>query len=396
MKDKIIVSGVGCCLVDLLYNQIDFSSPQIRPFLSRSSGDGGLSPGKLVLLEDFERFSHMPLDDFMHAILHDPEVDKINIGGPSIVSLIHAAQVAGLQNCEFRFYGKAGKDIHGKYLRENLARTPVVLKHFSLTDKRTPSTIVLSDPGYDNGHGERMFINAIGAAWDMHPEDLDADFFESDVVVFGGTAIVPGIHDHLTSLTRKAKDQGCVTVINTVYDFRNEKFKPGQSWPLGETDETYRNTDILITDKEEALRLSGRNRLEAALEFFMKKGTRTAIITNGSEDIQVFSDGSIFEAKGRNVWPVSELVRSELRQGHGGDTTGCGDNFAGGLLGSVVNQLNSGRKQLDLKEALSWAVVSGGFACFYLGGTFFEDKPGEKLEKMKPYYESYKRQISTE
>ena len=61
-----------------------------------------------------------------------------------------------------------------------------------------------------------------------------------------------------------------------------------------------------------------------------------------------------------------------------------------------MNQLNSGKKMLDLKEALSWAVVSGGFACFYLGGTFFEDKPGEKLEKMKPYYESYKRQISTE
>ena len=116
MKDKTIVSGVGCCLIDLLYNHIDFSSPQIRPFLSRTSGDGGLSPGKLVLLEDFERFSHMPLDDFMHAILHDPVVDKINIGGPSIVSLIHAAQVAGIKNYEVRFYGKAGKDIQGKYL----------------------------------------------------------------------------------------------------------------------------------------------------------------------------------------------------------------------------------------------------------------------------------------
>jgi sugar/nucleoside kinase (ribokinase family) len=395
MKDKTIVSGVGCCLVDLLYNNVDFSSQEIRSFMSLTNGDGGLSPGKLVLLEDFERFSQMPLDDFMNSILHGREVDKINIGGPSIVSLIHAAQISDLHNCEVRFYGKAGKDIHGKYLKENLGKTPVVLKEYRLIDYRTPSTIVLSDPGYDKGHGERMFINAIGAAWEMQAEDLDEDFFQSDIVVFGGTAIVPGIHDKLTSLTRKAKDHGCITIINTVYDFRNEKLRPGQPWPLGETEETYGNTDILITDKEEALRLSGRKSIDAALDYFIDRKTKTVIITNGSENTHVFSDGSVFEATGKFSFPVSEQVRSELRRGHTGDTTGCGDNFAGGLIGSIVHQLNSGMSQLDLKDALSWAVVSGGFACFNLGGTYFEEKHGEKLEKIKPYYESYKRQIST-
>lgn len=396
MKDKLIISGVGCCLVDLLYNNIDFTSPEIRPFLSRSGGDGGLSPGKLVLLEDFEHFSRIPLEDFMNAVLKGREADKINIGGPSIVSLIHAAQTSDLDSCEFRFYGRAGRDLHGKYLKENLERTPVVLRDFRLTDRRTPSTIVLSDPDFDNGHGERMFINVIGAAWDMVPENLDEEFFNSDMVVFGGTAIVPGIHDNLSSLLSRAKKNGGLTVVNTVYDFRNEKLGSGQPWPLGETEETYSHTDILITDKEEALRLSGRHTMEAALDFFIEKNTRTAIITNGAEGIHVFSDGSVFEAKGKSVFPVSERVRSELRMGHAGDTTGCGDNFAGGLIGSVVNQLRSGRTHLDLQEAISWATVSGGFACFYLGGTYFEEKPGEKLAKMMPYYTFYKRQISSE
>ena len=87
-----------------------------------------------------------------------------------------------------------------------------MLKDFKLLENRTPSTLVLSDPTYDNGHGERMFINSIGAAWDYYPDDLDDDFFSSEIVVFGGTALVPNIHDHLTAFLKKAKSHGCMTI----------------------------------------------------------------------------------------------------------------------------------------------------------------------------------------
>ena len=81
-----------------------------------------------------------------------------------------------------------------------------------MIDNKTPSTVVLSDPSYENGHGERMFLNSIGAAWDYKPDELDDDFFNSDIVVFGGTALVPQIHDSMTSLLRKAKSKGCITI----------------------------------------------------------------------------------------------------------------------------------------------------------------------------------------
>lgn len=394
MDKKIIVSGVGCCLVDLLYNNVDFQSKEILPFISKVSGDGGLNPGKLVLLEDFERFSDKNLDDFLDIILKDHKVNKINVGGPSIVSLIHAAQITGNQNCEIRFYGRAGIDDNGEYLKKQLTQMPVVLKDFKLINNRTPSTIVLSDPNYDEGHGERMFINAIGAAWEMYAKDLDDDFFNSNIVVFGGTAIVPDIHDNLTPLVKKAKDRGCLTIINTVYDFRNEKKNPGQRWTLGESDDTYAFTDILITDAEEALRLSGSELVEEALDFFIRLNVKTVIITNGSKDIRAYSDGSFFNRKGKFILPISQRVKLELKEVQTGDTTGCGDNFAGGFIGSVVNQMASGSFKPDLFEALSWAIVSGGFACFYIGGTYFEDKPMEKLEKMKPYYDAYTKQLS--
>jgi len=76
------------------------------------------------------------------------------------------------------------------------------------------------------------------------------------------------------------------------------------------------------------------------------------------------------------------------------DTTGCGDNFVGGVIASVVNQLISEAGKPDMNEACSWGIVSGGFACFYMGGTYFEKKPGEKIARIKPYYDNYREQIS--
>jgi len=92
--------------------------------------------------------------------------------------------------------------------------------------------------------------------------------------------------------------------------------------------------------------------------------------------------------------PVSRKVLDDQKNIQHGDTTGCGDNFVGGVIASVVTQLQNGARQLDLIEACCRGVVSGGFTCFYLGGTYFENKTGEKRAKMEPYYDAYRKQIS--
>ena len=395
MSEKIIVSGVGCCLVDLLFTNINFGSDTIRPYLSLKRGDGGLTPGHLVFKEEFEKYSRSSFSLVHSKITGGRTHDKINIGGPSIVSLINVAQLIDKENCEVRFYGRGGKDEIGKYLISSLQKTPVVLKDYKLIDNQTPSTVVLSDPSYDNGHGERIFINSIGAAWDYRPDELDDDFFNSDIVVFGGTALVPQIHDHITTLLKKAKSKGCVSIVNTVFDFRNEKANPSKKWPLGESDESYKYIDLLITDQEEAFRLSGEHDPRASIKFFREKKVSSLIITNGSKNISNYSDGRFFKASELNEMPVSRKVIDELKNAHGGDTTGCGDNFVGGVIASVVTQLQNGNKHPDIREACCWGVVSGGFACFYMGGTYFEEKPGEKRAKMEPYYDAYTKQITS-
>ncbi len=275
----------------------------------------------------------------------------------------------------------------------SLKKTAVVLKDYKLLDKQTPSTVVLSDQSYDNGNGKRMFINSIGAAADYSADDLDDDFYNSDIVIFGRTALVPQIHDNITSILKKARSKGCVTIVNTVFDFRNEKKNLSKNWPLGESDESYSYIDLLITDREEARRLSGEHDLQNAIRFFRNNKASSLIITNGSGNISLYSDGHFFNETPLQEMPVSLRVINDLRNTPGGDTTGCGDNFAGGVIVSVVTQLKNGIIHPDLKEACCWGIVSGGFACFYTGGTYFEESTGEKLARILPYYESYKKQI---
>jgi len=58
-------------------------------------------------------------------------------------------------------------------------------------------------------------------------------------------------------------------------------------------------------------------------------------------------------------------------------------------------QLDSGilKGTLDLVEACAWAVASGGFCCFYYGGTYHEQVPGEKRALVEGYYKAYQKQI---
>jgi len=47
------------------------------------------------------------------------------------------------------------------------------------------------------------------------------------------------------------------------------------------------------------------------------------------------------------------------------------------------------REKYSLYDAAVWGTVSGGFACYYTGGTYFEKYSGEKLEISNSIIEKY-------
>lgn len=63
------------------------------------------------------------------------------------------------------------------------------------------------------------------------------------------------------------------------------------------------------------------------------------------------------------------------------------------LIVALAEQLSGkNTEQADMYKALSWAVASGGFACFYIGGTYFETSPGKKLSLIEEYRQEWLHQ----
>jgi len=294
-----------------------------------------------------------------------------------------------------------------------VSRTPLDVSGYLVFEGDTPFTQVFSDPTYDHGHGERTFVNELGVADLFAPSHLPDSFFDADIVAFGGTALVPQIHDSLDVLCRHARRSGSVVVVNTVYDFWSESKKavgragedsvsaaaPGARWPLGARSDAYPYIDVLVADREEALKLSGTENIGAALAFFRSRGTSSAIVTDGARDIHFYSDGSLFAPveEGLCQSPPKSAAHSNVARVLRGARPDAATNFAGGLLASLALQLEAGQKAgepSDIIDACSMAIVSGGFSCFYLGGTYMEEAPGEKRRKIEAFYTQYREQLS--
>jgi sugar/nucleoside kinase (ribokinase family) len=394
---KIKISGTGCALADFLYEKVDFHASGFQKYLSNKTGDGGLSPGKLVFTSELETFAKRPYSEILGDIVQGKEYHGVNLGGPSLVSLIHTSQLLPKEHFEVSFYGCTGADETSTLILEKVAKTPLNCKNYiALGVKNTAFTHVLSDPNFDGGHGERTFINNIGASWDYQPQMLPQSFFEADLVCFGGTALVPQIHDNLTMLLKKAKTSNAITIVNTVFDFRNENENPNEKWRLVDSDENYRFIDVLLMDCEEALKISGTSTIHEAAVYFELSGVSSFIITSGSQNLLAYSNGTLFKPMDISIFQVSSEIVRQLRMNPSakGDTTGCGDNFTGGIIASVAIQINSRtRGEFDMIDSISWGVSSGGFACFYLGGTWFEKTEGEKKALIEPYRQKYLKQI---
>ncbi len=392
MNQKIKISGTGCALADYVYNGINFEASNFKKYLSLAQGDGGLSPGKLVFTEELENFASQKYPEIIAAITQNQEANTFNIGGPSLVSLIHAAQMLPKSDFQVDFYGISGNDQTSARIRNLLEKTPVGFSNYRAQSKKpTPFTHVLSDPDYENGNGERTFINNIGAAWDLTPNELPAGFFNADIVCFGGTALTPHIHDKLHALLKRAKTNGAITVVNTVYDFRNEKQNPKNSWPLGDSEASFPNIDVLIMDNEEAKQISGCSTIADIVTYFSAK-VNAFIVTRGPETTLFYSNGKLFDNVS-NELPVSWKVTQHIQQKiYNGDTTGCGDNFVGGVVASIAGQIHLKQNKLNLEEAVIAGICSGGFACSYNGGTYFEKEPEEKKQKIQALMKAYHKQ----
>lgn len=378
--------------MDYVYRPVDFTSDGFSALMQRTRGDGGVTIGGLVFANALERFAERPVSDLIRELTDGRGPDSENVGGPAIVSLINTAQLC--PDARVRFFGAVGTDEAGSALERRVRATSLDLSGLTRRGGATPATFVLSDPAYADGHGERTFINQLGVAADLEASDLPDEFYRANIVQLGGTALVPKLHDALPEILDRARRSGALTVVNTVYDFRAESEHPGERWTLG-SDAAYPLVDLLIADLEEARRLTGTDRPKAACEWFLRAGVTAAVITNGPEPVVAAVRGPEDEptahgprpprfALDRSEFPVftSYGRRPEVRA-LGGDTTGCGDNFAGGVVAGIARHLAkkgaAADSPVNLGAAIELGIASGAFCLTHLGGTYIEREGGEKL-----------------
>ncbi|MGL1892424.1 MAG: carbohydrate kinase family protein [Spirochaetaceae bacterium] len=394
MIRKLKINATGCCLVDKIITGVDFSSTEIKPYLSQIKGDGGLSPGELVFRENLEKYSGVSLGHILSDIGLDNFKEELNVGGPAIVALISMAQILHKKSVIFNFFQNHGDDENGLYLLKKLNEfaPSINTEFYNEVTGITAETTVLSDPNY-NSHGERTFINTIGCAGDYRSIYLGDDFFDGDILIYGATALTPGIHNDLSSLLDRGFRAGKINIVTTVFDFFNEEKSPVDRWPLGNTTDSYSHIDLLITDHVEALRLSGKSCIADAIKQFKTWKLKALIITNGAEDVTYYAEenSKIFKDVNTESLPVLNINCQEILSMDliSGDTTGCGDNFAGGVISSITEQLLEDRNKLDLKEAVIIGSCTGASTCFSLGGMLSEESPGEKLQLVERFREIY-------
>lgn len=388
------IAGTGSCLVDNLYSPVDFSSQQFTGYCSKANGDVGLVPGQLVFGEDLERFSGCEYSTILSELTGGAAPVSVNIGGPCIAALINLQCLLHNSDTFIAFYGHRGNDSNGDFLVNRLQATGLDLSNYTSQSGITPFTDVLSDPQYHNGHGERTFVHYMGLAGEYSMKHIPDSFFDADIYVYGGTGILPELHAQLSDLLKKGKKSCGLNFVNTVYDFKNQQKNPDKPWPLVRDPDDFKLIDLLIMDNEEALRISGTSDAGSALAFFRKEGVHACVITNGPGLITAFSDGSLCRKTDMLEMPVLTVAGEWMNapQAHG-DTTGCGDNFAGGVMASIAAQIQRTHPgALSLEDAISWGAASGGFACTYMGGVYAEQEPGEKLEKIRQAHVLYREQ----
>ncbi len=382
------IHGSGCCLIDSIYRNCSYESEAFCSLWSKERGDGGLIEGGLVFTEDLERFGGKSHKQIVDALSGGRKADGKNLGGPAVVALVHAAQILSENGVEVGFYGVVGNDDNAALVRSTIAMTPLNAVLKQVDEMSTPTTEVFDDPGKRDGKGERSFMNTIGAAYAFSGTDLPPSFYDADIILLGGTALVPSLHDDLHIVLEKAKKAGCITVVGTVFDFRNEK-RNIDCWPLG-AQPAYQYIDVLVCDETEALRLCGTHSVEQAACTLMDYGVGSFIITRGALPMLVWSSGGLITYTELTAMPVSAYLDNLMEQDPSlrKDTTGCGDNFLGGVLVSIARQLGN-TTPLSMLDICAWGAASGGFTCTYHGGTYLETETGEKLKHLLPIVGAY-------
>lgn len=261
-------------------------------------------------------------------------------GAPANVAV--AAQRLGAHTA---FLGKAGKDMHGEFLRsvlqkENVDTTGLIL------DKQYFTTLAFVEVS-ETGERTFSFARKPGADTKIQKEEIDVDVLDNTNIFHVGSLSLTEqpARDTTFYAVKRAKNKGSIISYDPNYR--------ASLWIDEETAKHHMRSlvpyvDLMKISDEETELLTGHKDIQQAAETLYHQGVKIVAVTLGGNGAYIYCK------EGGCIVPGFAVAQVE-------DTNGAGDSFWGGFL----YKISTSEKQLDeltIKELMEFARFGNAVA----------------------------------
>mgnify|MGYP003374471409 CR=1 FL=1 len=257
-------------------------------------------------------------------------------GAPANVAV--AARRLGARTA---FLGKAGKDMHGEFLRSVLEKEQVDTRGL-LLDEKFFTTLAFVEV-QESGERTFSFARKPGADTNIQKEELNLDILDHTMIFHVGSLSLTDqpARDTTFYAVERAKKNGSIISYDPNYRaslWRDEETAKIQMRSL------IPYADIVKISDEETELLTGYKQVEEAAKFLHQQGVAVVAVTMGEHGAYIYNkDGGV---------KVPGFAARQI-----GDTNGAGDSFWGGFLYRICY---AGKQLKDLtKEELEEYVRFG-------------------------------------
>ena len=248
------------------------------------------------------------------------------------------------------FIGKAGLDMHGKFLKQTLIANGINANGFVL-DKNYFTTLAFVAVA-PNGEREFSFARQHGADKMLTKKDVSVDIIRNSQVLHVGSVSMTDCPSADATLfaVKTAKKLGVTVSYDPNY---RKSLWANEALAIKKMRSLLSYADIVKISDEETLLLTGETDYVKAGEVLLNKGVSVAIITLGK-------DGAYVVNKEGGAIVVGFKANAV-------DATGAGDSFFGGFLYKLT-EIGKKPSEISLNEACDFATFGNAVASLCVEG----------------------------
>ena len=234
------------------------------------------------------------------------------------------------------FSGLLGHDNFGDHILSALRSKGVYTSYIKQSDRYTTGATIAF-----NFKEDRAMVTYPGAMKDFSMTDIPADAFQyARHLHVSSVFLQPGLRPEITTLFKKAKDEGLTTSLDPQWD-------PAEAWNL-DLEELLPQVDVFMPNAAELKALTKASDWKAGLES-IRQYARKVVIKNGNTGACLWNGEAFIHQ--------APFLNKEVS-----DSIGAGDSFNAGF----IHQFLQGKSD---RECLEFGALTGAINTTRPGGT---------------------------